>query len=69
MVFLRTKKPKTDKNGAPLKAEGKPPALGKDVTLTVFIPAFLASSVPGAAIGLLVLTTLRRLGLRKDSSR
>ncbi|MDD4366024.1 MAG: energy coupling factor transporter S component ThiW [Synergistales bacterium] len=55
--------------GALLSALIVAPALGKDVTLTVFIPAFLASSVPGAAIGLLVLTTLRRLGLRKDSSR
>lgn len=43
------------------------PALGKSVGLALFVSAFLASSVPGAVIGLLVLTTLRRLGLRERS--
>ena len=49
--------------GATLSAQLLAPTLGHSMTLYFFWAAFAASSVPGAALGYLVLKALRRLGL------
>ena len=48
--------------GATLSALVLAPALGQSLTLYFFWAAFAASSVPGSALGYLVIKTVRRLG-------
>jgi predicted membrane protein len=40
-----------------------PAVMGKGIPLATLLPAFLASSVPGAVLGVLVLRALARAGV------
>jgi energy coupling factor transporter S component ThiW len=55
--------------GALLSAWLVGPLLGRTVTAGVLVPAFLVSSVPGSVLGLLALTSLRKVGLGDDRGR
>ena len=55
--------------GAWLSAVIIAPSMNSAVGFGVLMPAFLASSVPGALIGLAVLTLLKRTGFRKEDEK
>ncbi len=55
--------------GAWLSAVIIAPSTGSAVGFGVLMPAFLASSVPGAFIGLAVLALLKRTGFRKEDEK
>jgi energy coupling factor transporter S component ThiW len=49
--------------GATLSALAVAPLIGKTMTLIYFWTAFAASSIPGAALGFIILKALRRVGI------
>jgi energy coupling factor transporter S component ThiW len=55
--------------GAWLSAVIIAPSMNSAVGFGVLMPAFLASSVPGALIGLAVLALLKRTGFRKEDEK